>query len=431
MKIEKIKHNISLSLAIGVLAALAIIMPGTTQAAGCEITRDLQIGVTGEDVLCLQKYLNGNGYVVAKTGAGAPGKETGEYKTLTEAAVIAWQKANKISPAAGYFGARSRAVFQSLTTGSGLSATPTNKPSVASTNGNALVDQLLAQVKALQAKAGTEVKSTTTVVNKDKDKDEDEKEDKVKENESDSEAGEMRSLMSDILDAFKEIEDAIEDSEDAAAKGEADDLMESAKEDLFAGLRAYLDEDYDKASKRLTSSYKWTEKSLDEVGDNSAKTDAKNALEDVEDRIDEVEEEIDLANEDNEETDEAEDLLDEARDLYDEAEEAYDDGDYDEAEDLADEASDLLDEAEDAIGESGSGVEDDLDEARDDLDDARDDLENAIDEGEDVGDAEDLLDEAEDLLDDAEDALDDGDDNEAEDLIEEALDLIDDALGEW
>lgn len=423
MKIEKIKHNISLSLAIGVLAVLAIIIPGTTQAAGCEFTRDLQMGVTGDDVLCLQKYLNGNGYVIAKTGAGAPGKETGEYKTLTEAAVIAWQKANKISPAAGYFGARSRAVFQTLSTGGSLSAAPSNTLTGATTNGNALVDQLLAQVKALQAKAGGEVKATTTVVT------EDEEEDEAVD--GGSEAEEMRNLMSDILDAFKEIEDAIDDSEDAAAKGEADDLMESAKEDLFDGLRAYLDADYDKANKRLTSSYKWTEKSLDEVGGNSAKKDAKDVLNDVEDRIDEVEEEINLANDDGEDTDEAEDLFDEAVDLFDEAEGAYDDGDYGDAEDLADEASDLLDEAEDAIGESGSGVEDDLDNARDDLDDAWDDVNNAIDDREDVGDAEDMLDEAEELLDDAESALDDGDDNEAEDLIDEALDLIDDALGEW
>jgi peptidoglycan hydrolase-like protein with peptidoglycan-binding domain len=417
MKIEKIKHNISLSLAIGFIGVMALIVPNITQAATCDITRDLQMGVTGDDVLCLQKYLNGNGYVIAQTGAGAPGKETGEYKTLTQAAVIAWQKANNISPASGYFGPRSRAVFQSVSSGA---IVPVTTGGTATTNGNALVDQLLAQVKALQAKAEPVTKPVTVV-----DKEEDEA------IESDSEEGEMRDLMSDILDAFKEIEDAIEDSEDAAAKGEADDLMESAKEDLFDGLRAYLDRDYDKASKRLTSSFKWTEKSLDEVGGNSAKSDAKDILDEVENKLDEVEEEIDLANEDGEDTDESEDLLDEARDLFDEAEEMYDDGDYDEAEDLADEANDLLGEAEDAIGESGNGVEDDLDDARDELDDARDDVDNAIDDGEDVGDAEDMLDEAEDLLDDAETALDDDDEDEAEDLIDEALDLIDDALGEW
>jgi peptidoglycan hydrolase-like protein with peptidoglycan-binding domain len=85
--------------------------PAKTVAV-CNFTRNLELGVTGDDVLCLQKYLNANGYQIAATGAGSPGRETGEYKALTEAAVIKWQKANKLAPAIGYFGAQSRLFFK-------------------------------------------------------------------------------------------------------------------------------------------------------------------------------------------------------------------------------------------------------------------------------------------------------------------------------
>jgi peptidoglycan hydrolase-like protein with peptidoglycan-binding domain len=78
----------------------------------CTFTRDLQLGVTGDDVKCLQKYLNSHGFVIAASGVGSPGHETGEYKALTEAAVIKWQKANKLVPAIGYFGAQSRLFFK-------------------------------------------------------------------------------------------------------------------------------------------------------------------------------------------------------------------------------------------------------------------------------------------------------------------------------
>lgn len=67
-------------------------------------TRDLHIGLSGEDVRSLQKYLNSKGFLVAKTGAGSPGNETASFGPLTQEALIAFQKANKISPTAGYFG---------------------------------------------------------------------------------------------------------------------------------------------------------------------------------------------------------------------------------------------------------------------------------------------------------------------------------------
>ena len=71
--------------------------------------RDLEVGATGDDVKALQAYLNTHGYIVTASGAGSPGNETTRFGSLTKAALIALQKAAGISPAAGYFGPKTRA----------------------------------------------------------------------------------------------------------------------------------------------------------------------------------------------------------------------------------------------------------------------------------------------------------------------------------
>ena len=90
----------------------------TTTTTGCSFTKDLTVGSTGTEVTCLQNALIAGGYNIA---AGA----TGSFGPQTLAAVIAWQKAKGISPAAGYFGAKSRAAFGGTTTGTtGGTTTP-------------------------------------------------------------------------------------------------------------------------------------------------------------------------------------------------------------------------------------------------------------------------------------------------------------------
>lgn len=70
--------------------------------------RDLQVGMEGEDVRALQKYLNSKGHYVSLSGVGSPGKETTYFGDLTAKALVSFQKAKKISPAIGYFGPKTR-----------------------------------------------------------------------------------------------------------------------------------------------------------------------------------------------------------------------------------------------------------------------------------------------------------------------------------
>ncbi len=99
-------------------------VPVTSPAGSCGFTRDLTTGVTGEDVKCLQQYLNSAGHKVASSGAGSPGSETTYFGNLTKSAVASWQAANAVSPAAGYFGPISRAKYDALVAGGPVTPPP-------------------------------------------------------------------------------------------------------------------------------------------------------------------------------------------------------------------------------------------------------------------------------------------------------------------
>lgn len=71
--------------------------------------RDLKLGMTGEDVRELQRYLNNHGFILVDKGIGSLGNETNYFGSLTQEALIRFQKANNINPALGYFGSLTRA----------------------------------------------------------------------------------------------------------------------------------------------------------------------------------------------------------------------------------------------------------------------------------------------------------------------------------
>ena len=85
----------------------------TTSVGAYTFTRSLTLGSTGADVTALQTYLISKGHAIA---AGA----TGYFGAQTAAAVAAWQTANGIAPAAGYFGPVSQAKYMAM-----MASTPT------------------------------------------------------------------------------------------------------------------------------------------------------------------------------------------------------------------------------------------------------------------------------------------------------------------
>lgn len=85
-----------------------ISVPPTIPPPASSFTRDLEKGMTGNDIKLLQIYLNTHGYIVAKSGAGSADHETTYFGPATKAALIKFQKAKGIKPAIGYFGSITR-----------------------------------------------------------------------------------------------------------------------------------------------------------------------------------------------------------------------------------------------------------------------------------------------------------------------------------
>ncbi|MES2623393.1 MAG: fibronectin type III domain-containing protein [Patescibacteria group bacterium] len=88
-----------------VITYVAVQTPATSSPSGSVMfTRDLKLGVKGNDVLALQQFLNRQGFTVAKSGAGSKGKETTLFGPATKNALIRFQKYYKIYPSVGFFG---------------------------------------------------------------------------------------------------------------------------------------------------------------------------------------------------------------------------------------------------------------------------------------------------------------------------------------
>jgi hypothetical protein len=86
----------------------------TAQTFAFIFTRDLQLRDTGNDVKMLQEFLDGQGFLVAKTGPGSSGQETTYFGTNTYRALVDLQKNVGITPAGGYFGPITRAYVNAI-----------------------------------------------------------------------------------------------------------------------------------------------------------------------------------------------------------------------------------------------------------------------------------------------------------------------------
>lgn len=79
-------------------------------------TRTLTVGMRGDDVMNLQKFLNENGAQIASSGAGSPGNETTYFGPKTRTALAAYQAAQNppITPSVGFFGPKTKTYVNGL-----------------------------------------------------------------------------------------------------------------------------------------------------------------------------------------------------------------------------------------------------------------------------------------------------------------------------
>lgn len=79
-------------------------MSAMSSIGSTQFVTPLKLGMKGSDVKNLQQFLNQQGFLVADSGAGSLGLESGYFGISTQNALMRFQKANNITPVTGYFG---------------------------------------------------------------------------------------------------------------------------------------------------------------------------------------------------------------------------------------------------------------------------------------------------------------------------------------
>ncbi len=89
--------------------------PASAGGGAYHFPRQLKQNVKpGNDVTILQKFLNTHGFPIAKSGPGSKGKETKTFGPATKAALMKFQKANKITPVNGILGPKTKAAIEKV-----------------------------------------------------------------------------------------------------------------------------------------------------------------------------------------------------------------------------------------------------------------------------------------------------------------------------
>ncbi|MEN9647682.1 MAG: trimeric autotransporter adhesin [Candidatus Parcubacteria bacterium] len=290
----------ALLLCVGIFVPLS-----SAHAAQCVFTRTLELETTGEDVRCLQQFLNDQGFTIAESGVGSKGHETNQYKEKTKEAVKKWQKAVGISPATGNFGPLSKSKYEA---GFVITPTPTTPTSTSSKP----------VVPATPAVSTTETTSKKQLI---------------------------KAL--ELVDSF----DQYIDDHDNGGKNLDDKkkVLTKVQGYVLDATRAYLNGTYSKVSEFTAKITDALDKYSDDLEATDDKDGAKQALKEAKDTLDSVTEKIKKAKDRKKDVEDAENELDTAKDHYKNARDAYNSEDYADVFDFINDFDDSIKDALDAL----------------------------------------------------------------------------------
>ncbi|MDO8557329.1 MAG: sortase [Candidatus Jorgensenbacteria bacterium] len=101
---------------IALLLCVSVVLKSASAAADFTFTRNLSLGIRGDDVSALQQFLIAGGFLKILT-------PTGYFGPLTTTALGAWQTSVSIYPPAGFFGPISRGKINTVAQQAPISAT--------------------------------------------------------------------------------------------------------------------------------------------------------------------------------------------------------------------------------------------------------------------------------------------------------------------
>ncbi len=90
------------------------IYPSTGGTTTYVFNRDLKLGMTSDDVLRLQQFLNSHGFPISAFGPGSIGNETRYFGPATFKALVKFQTAYGIKPTSGFFGPLTRSLISKI-----------------------------------------------------------------------------------------------------------------------------------------------------------------------------------------------------------------------------------------------------------------------------------------------------------------------------
>lgn len=314
------------------LVLMPIFLVPTIARAACSFSRDLQNGSTGEDVRCLQKYLNSAGYIVAQSGVGSPGNETSLLRDLTVQAIKKWQTANGVT-ATGYFGSLSRQKYSTLT--AIVTASPAasaNQAAVATvsvgtpTEIQAKISAILAQIDSLKAQREKASKDKIT-------------------------AADAKSANNDVKSAIDSAHSEVDAAyRDHKSVDTANGYLKNAENKLADAKKAYNNGNYDQSVSLSDEAQNLVNNALREIGSNTVtKSSAKSSLDDAETAIKGAQDKVDAAENEGKNIDVAQNKINDAQTNLNTANNYYDNKDYTNAITYSDKANNLAEDAINAI----------------------------------------------------------------------------------
>src|SRR5680860_21131 len=400
MKIFKHWHFASLVTYFVLL--FAVLIPVVSSAEQCNFTRDLELETVGDDVVCLQKYLNTSGFAISSSGVGSAGHETNQFKSLTKKALIDWQLANGVTPASGYFGSVSRQKYLKLIVG-------VSEQTVSSDIAAEIKAKLVSLTSQLEeAKKEKEKASLAASVSSDSD---------------------TRKAIESALEKINKAEDQIDEAiDDGKSVTDANSDIKKSRGYFFDALTTYFDGNFSETIKLLDKSERYSDDAIESAGGETTETKTESYLNDVQDILDETEDQIDDADDDGRNVEEARNIFEEAQVLLDQASDKFDGNDFNKANALARDAEDRAYDSLDSIGDTTrTEANNAINKAQNAIINAQDKINDADKDDSGLEQAKNFFNQAENKIDNAQDEYSDGYYDEALDLAEDALDFANDA----